>query len=57
MKREEVMSVIRMLSHSQGFYGRLLRSIEEADEGAKRAFFSQFKDCHSDLDVILKIEC
>ena len=29
MKMNEIINVIEMLSHSQGFYGRLLRSIYE----------------------------
>ena len=59
MSKEQVMSVIDTFACSQGFYGRLGRAIREAEARGEDTskWFAQFKDCKSDLDVILKIEC
>ena len=62
MKMQDIMNVIEMLSHHQGFYGRLYRDIIElknTDENGydclKEELESQnFKD---DLDVIEYFEC
>lgn len=61
MSWREVIDVIKMLAHSQGFYGRLLRSIEEQyeeDYENWEAFMQyleeqKFKDA---LDVIMFFE-
>lgn len=54
-----VMDLFESLSHSQGFYGRLIRDIKEAEENGVDTtdFFMQFKDCKSPVDIILKVEC
>jgi hypothetical protein len=59
MSKKEVMSVIDSLACSQGFYGRLGRSIREAEECGEdtSAWFAQFKDCRDAVDVVMKIEC
>lgn len=58
MTKNQVMGIIDTFAASQGFYGRLGRSIREAEaRGVDTApWFEQFKDCTDDLDVILKIE-
>ena len=61
MSWREVIDVIKMLAHSQGFYGRLLRSIEEQyeeDYENWEAFMQyleeqKFKDT---LDVVMFFE-
>lgn len=56
MKRNEVVTLFESLSHSQGFYGRLLRSIAETTEENRVQFFKQFEDCTDALDVIMLVE-
>lgn len=49
-------SVIKDLSKSQGFYGRLLRQLDNADDELIESFkndLPEFKDC---LDVVFYIE-
>ena len=59
MSREMVMSLFSSLARSQGFYGRLLRDISDAEDRGEdlTGFFAQFADCKDDVDVIMKIEC
>ncbi len=57
MKFEEAKGIIAELSRSQGFYGRLLRDIEEFTKEQKKAFTKFVKPLNSDLDLILAIEC
>lgn len=54
-----VMDLFETLAHSQGFYGRLIRDIKEAEENGVDTtdFFMHFKDCKSPVDIILKLEC
>lgn len=56
--KEMIMDVFRTLACSQGFYGRLINSIEEAGEEGQE-WLQNLEDQHftSDLDVILFIEC
>ena len=58
MSKKQVMGIIDTFARSQGFYGRLGRSIREAEANGVNTdeWFAQFKDCKSDLDVILMIE-
>lgn len=58
MTRNEVMNNIKMLACSQGFYGRMLRDIEEAEANGEdlTEFFEQFNDCKDPVDMILLIE-
>ena len=58
MDRQEIRKVFEMLACSQGFYGRLLRSIDEADEETREEFWKDleeqnFKDA---VDVVLYLE-
>ena len=58
----QVIDVIRMLSHSQGFYGRLLEEILYAQVYEPNKF-EEFKEIIEDqnfkdpLDVVLYFEC
>lgn len=53
-----VMDLFETLAHSQGFYGRLIRDIKEAEASGEDMtnFFMQFKDCKTPVDIILKVE-
>lgn len=58
----EIICVIEMLSHSQGFYGRLLRSILELKEENETEYnelknYLESQNFSDDLDVILFFEC
>lgn len=59
MKMKDIIKVIEDLSYLQGFYGRLLRSIDELSEEeydllAEELEGQNFKDS---LDVVLYFEC
>ena len=56
MDKQQVKNLILGLSRSQGFYGRLYRALEDATEKQQQEFYDQFKDCKTELDVILMIE-
>lgn len=57
MKMNQILRLIESLSHSQGFYGRLLESILELKQYNPGAYEQLVKDLESknfkdDLDVI-----
>lgn len=54
--KKQFLQLVKMLAKSQGFYGRLLRDFEELTEEEQNEFLQQFKDCKTDLDIILKLE-
>lgn len=58
MGREEIRAVFEMLACSQGFYGRLLRDIDELDEDSKEVFWQDLEaqDFSDSVDVILYME-
>ena len=58
MDREEIRAVFEMLACSQGFYGRLLRDIDELDEDSKEVFWQDLEaqDFSDSVDVILYME-
>ena len=47
---------IKTLSNSQGRYGRLLRDIDNLDEGDKQDLIDQLPDFKEALDVVLFLE-
>lgn len=59
MDRYKIRQVFEDLAMSQGFYGRLLESIDEMDEDAREEYWQHLEDqCFEDsLDLILYIEC
>lgn len=59
MDRQAIRGIFEMLAQSQGFYGRLLRSIDEMEEEDRDKVWSDlesqnFKDV---VDLIMYIEC
>ena len=58
MQKSQVLETFKTLAMSQGFYGRLLRDIEEAESAGEdlTEFYDQFKNCKDPVDVILTIE-
>ena len=58
MKFEEVMLLIKNLSKSQGFYGRMLRDIKELDVDSLDKFktFIEEKNFKDGVEFILFIE-
>ena len=59
MDRQAIRGTFEMLAQSQGFYGRLLRNIDEMDEEDREKVWSDlesqnFKDS---VDLIMYIEC
>lgn len=62
MKMNEIISVIETLSHSQGFYGRLLRSIYELKQENEEEYnelknYLESKNFRDALDVVMFFEC
>ena len=58
MDRDDIMRTIRMLARSQGFYGRLLRDIEEMNDDAREDFFTELEDQNfkDSVDMVLFFE-
>lgn len=63
MTEAQILNNIKMLAQSQGFYGRLLESLEEArnsdDEEVVDAYHEwvdSFKDCTDAVDMVMRIE-
>ena len=54
MTKEQILNEIKMLSHSQGFYGRLLRDINDNPEILDRLEEQNFQE---PLDLIFFLEC
>lgn len=62
MKMNEIINIIEMLSHSQGFYGRLLRSILELKQENETEYnelknYLESQNFSDSLDVIMFFEC
>lgn len=59
MDFEKAKSIIESLSHSQGFYGRLLEQIEDFTDEQKVDFEEMLKEnnVETDLDLIFMLEC
>lgn len=53
MTREEILENIRMLAKSQGFYGRILRAIEEDDSILDTLEEQNFNDV---IDLVMYLE-
>ena len=64
MGEQKVLQIIRDLSKSQGFYGRVYEALmhnknsdNPIERGVYKEFMEQFKDCKDPVDVVLIIEC
>lgn len=59
MTFNECLDIIKSLARSQGFYGRLLRDINELDTNSLEELKEEWESKHftSDLDFILYLEC
>jgi hypothetical protein len=62
MKREQILSAIRGLAASQGFYGRLYSAIMEARENDFDAYdeymeYLEGQNFNDSLDLVLFLEC
>lgn len=59
MSENQVLDTIKQLSHSQGFYGRLLQRLEEVkgeDPDLYQEFMEQCKNCKNPVDLVMMIE-
>lgn len=58
MKRDEILRHIKELARSQGFYGRLLESIEEASKEDRENFLASLEaqNFNDVIDLILYLE-
>lgn len=56
MNAKQIDDTIAMLSHSQGFYGRLRRDLGEATPEAREEFYSRFRDCKDPVDFVMAPE-
>lgn len=59
LDRNDIMSLFSSLARSQGFYSRLVRAINDADEETREEFWQNLesKKFTNEMDVIIFIEC
>ena len=62
MKMEDILNVIRKLASSQGFYGRLLASMETMEEMFPKDYEEVVKELESQnfqnaVDLVMYFEC
>ena len=58
MNREQILDAFRSLAMSQGFYGRLLKQINDVDEETREAFLSDLesRNFSNVVDLVMWIE-
>lgn len=56
-KNKLILSWIQTLATSQGMYGRLLNALNQVDEDERDVWLSQYHDCNTMLDFVMKYEC
>lgn len=56
MSLEQALKVIKMLSQSQGFYGRLLSARAGNQEAFDEWLTNLAKDCKDSVDLVIAIE-
>lgn len=54
MNEEQILSAVERLSHSQGYYGRVLEYLNENPEALSRLAEQNFGDV---VDLVLFLEC
>ena len=59
LDRNDIMSLFSSLARSQGFYGRLVRAIIDANDKTREEFWQNLesKKFTNEMDVIIFIEC
>lgn len=59
MTFEKTLEIVRELSYSQGFYGRLLRNMQEMDEEQRKELEEDFEynKVKDSMDLIFYFEC
>lgn len=59
MTFEKALEIVRELSYSQGFYGRLLRNMQEMDEEQRKELEEDFEynKVKDSMDLIFYFEC
>ena len=59
LDRNDIMSLFESLAGSQGFYGRLVSAIKDANEEAREQFWQKLesKKFKDSVDVVMFIEC
>ena len=57
MKANEILEAIKMLAQSQGFYGRLLHSIETSEERENILAELESLNFKDSLDLVMYFEC
>lgn len=59
MTFEKALKIVRDLSYSQGFYGRLLRNMQEMDEEQRKELEQDFEynKVKDSMDLIFYFEC
>ena len=61
MKREQILETIRMLAHSQGFYGRLYNHLMEMQEYDEDSYedtmtFLESQNLKDAVDLVMMLE-
>ena len=57
MKANEILETIKMLAKSQGFYGRLLTSIETSEERENILAELESENFKDPVDLVMFFEC
>lgn len=59
MTRKEIMATLKGLACSQGFYGRIVQSIEEMDDEKRDALMTMLEkqNFKNPLDLVMFFEC
>ena len=59
MKKEEILNSIKMLANQQGFYGRILNTLEEMDESERNNVLQLLEEQNFQdvVDMVMYFEC
>ena len=57
MKANEILETIKMLAKSQGFYGRLLNTIETSEERENILAELESENFRDPVDLVMFFEC
>ena len=59
MKKEEILNNIKMLANQQGFYGRILNTLEEMDESERNDVLQLLEEQNFQdvVDMVMYFEC